>query len=64
MKPPTIVMQGWDIAQPYVLKPDPVRVDITAPNGGIQSLLVDPESSRWKQILPKCRLWRVNSTSA
>lgn len=49
---PTIVMQGWDIAQPYVLETlDPVRVDITAPNGGIQSLLVRIESVTLEAIL-------------
>lgn len=49
---PTIVMQGWDIAQPYVLETlDPVRVDITAPNGGIQSLLVRIESVTLEGIL-------------
>ena len=49
---PTIVMQGWDIAQPYVLETvDPVRVDITAPNGGIRSLLVRIESSYLQEIL-------------
>ncbi len=49
---PTIVMQGWDISQPYVLETlDPVRVDITAPNGGIQSLLVRIESVTLEAIL-------------
>lgn len=49
---PTIVMQGWDIAQPYVLETvDPVRVDITAPNGGIRSLLVRIESGPLQEIL-------------
>ena len=49
---PTIVMQGWDIAQPYVLETvDPVRVDIAAPNGGIRSLLVRIESGPLQEIL-------------
>ena len=49
---PTIVMQGWDITQPYVLETlDPVRVDIAAPNGGIQSLLVRIESATLEGIL-------------
>ncbi len=49
---PTIVMQDWDIAQPYVMETDkPVHVDITAPNGGIQSLLVRIESSSLEEIL-------------
>lgn len=49
---PTIVMQGWDISQPYVLETvDPVRVDITAPNGGIRSLLVRIESGPLQEIL-------------
>ena len=49
---PTIVMQGWDISQPYVLETvDPVRVDIAAPNGGIQSLLVRIESVTLEGIL-------------
>ena len=49
---PTIVMQGWDITQPYVLETlDPVRVDIAAPNGGIQSLLVRIESVTLEAIL-------------
>ena len=49
---PTIVMQGWDITQPYVLETvDPVRVDIAAPNGGIRSLLVRIESGPLQEIL-------------
>lgn len=49
---PTIIMQGWDISQPYVLETvDPVRVDITAPNGGIRSLLVRIESGPLQEIL-------------
>lgn len=49
---PTIVMQGWDISQPYVLETvDPVRVDIAAPNGGIRSLLVRIESGPLQEIL-------------
>lgn len=49
---PTIVMQGWDISQPYLLTTkDPVHVDITAPNGGIQSLLVRIESPTLEGIL-------------
>lgn len=49
---PTIVMQDWDIAQPYVLETvDPVRVDIAAPNGGIRSLLVRIESGPLQEIL-------------
>ena len=49
---PTIIMQGWDITQPYVLETvDPVRVDIAAPNGGIRSLLVRIESGPLQEIL-------------
>lgn len=49
---PTIIMQGWDISQPYVLETvDPVRVDIAAPNGGIRSLLVRIESGPLQEIL-------------
>lgn len=49
---PTVVMQGWDITQPYELATnDPVRVDISAPNGGIQSLLVRIESTTLEGIL-------------
>ena len=42
---PTIVMQGHDIAQPYVLETaSDIRVDIEAPNGGIEKLMVKIDS--------------------
>lgn len=42
---PTIVMQGHDLAQPYVLEAaEDVIIDIEAPGGGIQALKVKIES--------------------